>query len=268
MPSARYVFPLLMVYALVAGASCSSPQQCQSSQDCFVNEVCVRGECLSSDAPPDGTTEPGGSDASGVGGDSGVGANSDAGTSMPDTGSGDTGSGDTGVDIPALCVGTGFEICEPRVEEQPSTVANRRIDANYSLAPSTGCVYRDTEFIGYEEEGILHEGRICPTEPADWYTFTLTSCTNRSFIAEVRIVMLACPTEMLDVEFARFNGLPMSCGDANLLCDTDVDGHRVYRFRVDATPSRRDTANMSVGVKSRVALGTFDYDLYYRVYGL
>ena len=134
----------------------------------------------------------------------------------------DAGQADTGIGLdaaapdaagPLACHVDPFAACadplETRANNTPSDAINR------SLTGGNGCRSSDEFTPG---SGMV-SGRMCPTEPGDWFEFTYVPCDTITLIAELRVrVTTPCEREAwaLELPFRPCDGT-----DPNVSCTWD-----------------------------------------------
>ncbi|MBA2665205.1 MAG: hypothetical protein H0U74_23155 [Bradymonadaceae bacterium] len=155
----------------------------------------------------------------------------------------------------AACIFHPFERCEDPFE------LDRRNDTRSSPSrpfSSAGCVHNETLVT---LEGSV-EGKLCHTQPADWYEFVLLSCTDQTLRTEVRLTARECPVEVVRLEL-RINGTLKDCEDPEIDCQIEDDS-TVVRLLYRPT-GRREIRNLAVGVFAGRESAGFEYELSMKV---
>ncbi len=98
---------------------------------------------------------------------------------LADVGAQDTGAPDSG--LPLACHVDRFSACADPLETNPN---NSSSDATYRMSmPGRGCESSDTFTAGTD----MLSGRVCHTEPGDWFEYTYMPCDTLTMIAELRV---------------------------------------------------------------------------------
>lgn len=128
-----------------------------------------------------------------------AGTPADAGVGGTDAGPADTGIGldaaAPDATAPLACHVDPFAACADPLETRANNTSSDAI--NRSLTGGNGCRSSDEFTAGSDRV----TGRICPTEPADWFAYTYLPCDTITLIAELRVrVTTPCERESWAVE--------------------------------------------------------------------
>lgn len=149
---------------------------------------------------------------------------------------------------PLACHVDRFASCPDPMESRPN---NTPADAiSRSLMPSNGCQSGDSFATGADSFG----GRVCQTEPADWFEYVYVPCDTLSFVAELRFrVTTPCERDAWTLTVTR---RPCDGTDPNVSCTWEGEW-RVVRALIEPSGS---IGVFEFGVEHSANDTAFDYE--------
>lgn len=188
------------------------------------------------------------------------GGSGDAGAPQDAGGGGDTGAlADATVDAGSAdagaCRGDPFAFCDDPEETRPN---NDWPDAT-RFGGSVGCISGDD----LTELDTTLDGRLCPSDPADFYGLTVVPCDTLTMLFEMRLrPRAACGEDAVDAVFFSGGGR-VGCQSDRWMVQCSRDGEdRVVRIQV---PPGRTVHSWQLAVESLVPDARVDYELILRL---